>query len=555
MKKLLLGAMTLALWLAPLSGAWAKDGDDDAFEPVLVVSSSGYNALLADLDVLGAAADQPDLSKLVDFVVSLQAKGLDGFDKARPLGVVVSLDDNGLPAVMGFVPVTDVKKLFKAFEPLGVKTEEPQDGVIKVTMRNAPPLYVKEQKGWAYVAQNDDSFEDLPEDPTPWLGGLDKEYDLAARLNVQNVPDELFDNLIDQMVAGAKSGLQRLPNESDDAFEARKLFVTSYIEQIAEALEQVESLTYGLKIDNETKRLLLDLTAMAVPDSDLAKQTAAEQPASKFLGFVSGKSPIRALSVLAVNETDAEQFEQLLETLRKQAGKQLDDDQSVADEDKPAVKKIVGTLIDVAEKTLKAGVLEGGMAVEGEGPFTFVAGGKFVGSDKLESTLKDGIALLQKRYPKDAEKVAVKYDVDKYGDVRFHSISPPSDDPPPPEVKKIMGENPLLVVAYGTDSAYVAFGDKPIESIKAVIDRSKTGDGPNLPMQLTVEVLPLVKFAAKMAPDDKVQQLVEGLDGSKDQANVTVSNIKNGGRFRIELEEQVMAIIGRAVKLSAQKRF
>jgi hypothetical protein len=144
-------------------------------EPVLVATFSGYDAWRNDIKYLGTLAESPELAtlleqKLKDFQ---PAAGLAGLDKSRPWGA--ALRTEGLHAVelIGFLPVTDLKRLLILFTPGDEKPEDVGDGVWRVNIRFAP-FFIKEHKTWAYVTGSREALAHLPDDPLAWLKGLDR---------------------------------------------------------------------------------------------------------------------------------------------------------------------------------------------------------------------------------------------------------------------------------------------------------------------------------------------------------------------------------------------
>ena len=83
-----------------------------------------------------------------------------------------------------FIPVTDLSKLLDVAAALGVIAEEGDDGIFELVVQ-AQTIFVKEQGGWAFVAQDAAALANLPGDPMDLIGELSKEYDVAVRLNVQ----------------------------------------------------------------------------------------------------------------------------------------------------------------------------------------------------------------------------------------------------------------------------------------------------------------------------------------------------------------------------------
>ncbi|HEY5311259.1 MAG TPA: hypothetical protein VIK18_02025, partial [Pirellulales bacterium] len=183
-------------------------------KPVLVVSLASYDELHADIDFLGKSSDNPDLVNGIDGLIALatQLQGLAGLDKARPLGAAV-LSDGVQFQMLAFVPVKNIKQLFSVLSGMVGAAEKTGDHQWRISTR-AGTAFIKEQGGWAFVAQLEDNLNDLPADPAALLAELPKHYDLAVRVHVQGIPEPLRDMLLDQLkqklaARGGSQGAQR----------------------------------------------------------------------------------------------------------------------------------------------------------------------------------------------------------------------------------------------------------------------------------------------------------------------------------------------------------
>ena len=70
-------------------------------------------------------------------------------------------------------------------------------------------IFVKDQGGWAFISDSSDTLSDLPKDPTKWLEGLDKKFEIGVQLHVGNVPEMFRTMAIDQMKEGIQSSLKQ----------------------------------------------------------------------------------------------------------------------------------------------------------------------------------------------------------------------------------------------------------------------------------------------------------------------------------------------------------
>jgi len=165
----------------------------DQVKPVAVMSFSGYDQLFGDIEFVGKLSNNPDLAKGLEAMLKFatQSRGLEGLDKTKPWGAVV-LPDGDDVAVYGFVPVTDLKKLLAVLEPFVGKAEETDGGVIKIKTDDKP-LFVKQKGKWAVVVDKAERLKQMPTASLGEISKLNKQYDLALRIYIENIPAALKD--------------------------------------------------------------------------------------------------------------------------------------------------------------------------------------------------------------------------------------------------------------------------------------------------------------------------------------------------------------------------
>ena len=98
----LLAVLTLCALLIPAAPLQAQA------KPVLVISISGVEALLSDIAYITEAAGMADFGRMAAMMSEPYTKGI---DKTRPVGIVITADNSGKFAALGFVPVTDLQAL------------------------------------------------------------------------------------------------------------------------------------------------------------------------------------------------------------------------------------------------------------------------------------------------------------------------------------------------------------------------------------------------------------------------------------------------------------
>lgn len=553
MRKTLLSTLALGLLLFSATRSRADDPAAkpaaEAPKPLVVISFSGYDALVADLNLLGQLAQNPDMAKHLEGAINLftQNKGLAGLDKARPWGAFVGVDFLLNPGML-FVPVTNLQDLLSALGPILGEPEDAGGGIWHVE-KDRRSVFIKEQGGWAFIASSAQGLSNLPADPMALLNGLHEQYDLAVQINIQAIPAPFRDQAMDALRAGAQGSMQKLPNETDEQHAARKQAVMSQVDAFAKGLQQMQYLTLGWAIDATDKHAVLDIGATTVPGST---PTEPPPPPSKFAGFMLPDALVSAHLNGGgdVSQDERAQIAQAMQSLQEQLSKELD--KSVGNRDPQLaaqVKKLVADVTTVMEATLDKGQFTAGFAVVGTGPITITAGGFVAEGAKLEQAIKDFVNGVKNRpgFP------TVNFDVATYNGVRFHTLSVPTQGAEP-GIKQMFGDTLTLTLGFGPESAFLAVGKDGQATIQRIMDESAKSTGDNLPpVKFSVALSRILTVAARQDQQNPILgMLAAGMAGSeKDHLNLLVESIPDGARMRFEMEEAVLKLIGSAAKLAA----
>jgi hypothetical protein len=226
--------------------------------------------------------------------------------------------------------------------------------------------------------------------------------------------------------------------------------------------------------------------------------------------------------------------------------------QGLQEEQLKLAKQLAGDLMDVIGKTLESGKMDMAASAKlGPKAATVVAGGQIAEGGKLESVLKRLVEQVIKDQP-DAAKF-FKLDAEKHQDVQFHVVSVPTGmmgGEAQEKAAALFGESLDVVIGIGEKSLYVAAGRDAVKTLKQAIDESKSAGEKSLPpMQLSVAAGAIAKFAAAVADEDerpnieKVAKVLESSEG-KDHVKLTATQIPNGARVRLDVEEGILRLLG-----------
>jgi len=550
-KNTLLSALAVALLLGTAARARCQDGAANDLKPFVVVSFAGYGELKRDIEYLGTASDNPDIAKSLESILMLmtQQQGLAGLDEERPWGAAAGFGDSG-PVGWVFLPVTDLQKLFGA---LGALIGEPQDAGNDVWQleKDGRSAYVKQQGDWAFISYAPEMLATLPADPAALLGSLPKEYDVAVRLHIQNIPPPLRDMAID----GIKEQLEEKMRQSASAGETRDQLMRMQIEAMTKAINDSDQFTLGFKIDPQGKRSCLDLGMTALEGSDTARRMkTVDAVESNFAGFLLPGS----LFSMHVNEATAEENLDpelaLLGNFRAHVMEEIDKDDDFDDEEQRAsIKELVGELLDVAEETLKKGRLNLGLAVVGAGPINVALGGFVSDGQRLEQAVKK----LADMAPSEDGSPTIKLDVAEQDGVRFHTITfPLPDGQDSAQLQPFLGDRIEITLGFGAECVYAALGPDGIGTIEQVMAKSSdstpdsTSDSTPTPMHMRLALGQILGIAAKLSGNPLVGTAAQMLEGGRDHVHLLQQPVANGVMYRLEIEEGILKLIGNAAKMA-----
>ncbi len=536
LKRIFLPALALALLLAPALHAQTP-------KPVMVVSISGIDELMGDIDYITKSAGVEDYGNLFKLLAAPYTVGI---DKTKPWGLIVRSAGEE-PIAVGFVPVKDLDVVFAALREQIGEPRDAGDGVFEIT--DPAPMFIKEKGGYAFLANESKYLKDLPADPVKALDGLNKKYDVAVRAFGQNIPQEQKDWAIGQIKDQQKKTLERQLrglDEDDPQYKLAKRVSENQVQRLSDMINDADELTFGWATEPAKKQMYVDVSLTAKDGSPTAKRFALLRDNTSAYGGFDLPGAAATFNITArMDKEDIEQLTAVIDAVKAKAFEEIEKDNDLdTDAKREKAKEVVGGLIDTLGRTIEAGKLDGGAALMlAPKSMTLVAGGKVADPKELEASLRKLVDLAKN----EPDFPAVKFNAEKHKGVTFHTMSIPV---PEKDARKVLGEELDVAVGIGKDSAYLAFGKDASGTLKKVIDRSSmvTQDAP--PMLLNVALTPIFKFAGSVQ-DNPVLELItatlEKTDG-KDHIIVKASTTADGVNYRLTIEEGILKAIGQAVK-------
>ena len=451
---------------------------DDSAPVVAVIACDGYADVKKQLGWVGQQVGNPTLAGFAEsfLLIATQGKGLAGLDTGRPLGIVVTAQEE-MPAVHGFVPVKDLDKLLTSLQGV-IGPADKQDGVRRIAMPGGAALEIIEKDGWAVVSQ--EGAESVNADPGALIDPLVKAYSMAVQLFPSRMPDPM------------RAQLQALLEQAQEAAAAQGQPVDGdTMEAALAALAETETIVLGLGVDAGKEQVVVELRNVMTPNAKGMAAWAAlgEAPPGAGLPATADGKPaaIRAHHVQPVPASARASIKEAL------ASALPDDD------DDPTMQALAGVFRDLASAMIDAGGISAGLTLD-----TSVATAKQpLPALTAFLRIKDGAALekkLKERLGQDdalPPNVTAKFDARKVGQANLHEIAIGIKGLPAAEA---LGDAVTVTLAVAPERAFVLLGGDVPKRLAAALDSVTKSDPAAQPITgVTLSLAGLLQYAALTA--------------------------------------------------------
>ncbi len=474
-----------------------------------------------------------------------------GIDRTKPVTIMVNAE-NGELKPMAVLPVTDLPRFLDSLSQSMGEVQDAGNGVYELSTP-AGPTYVKQQGGWAFAGQNLEALHALPPNPTNISGGLNKEYDVAVRGHLKNLPDTYKQMALAKIKEGVAQQLESSSDLSPEEAELQRKLVQSNIEQWESMLNELDTFTVGWMIDSQTHRTYIDAITTAIPGTKSARQMAAlKDIRSDFAGFFVPGAAATFNAAGEMTEPDIQQALSMMKPLRETAKQEIDEDDTLPDDEaRAAARKLIDQLFVVFEETIREGKVDLGAALVLEnGTMAMTAGFAVADGNKVEASIRELGEIAQK----DPDFPGIQFNVATETGVRYHSMRIPV--PNDQTARELFGDQLDVVVGISDKAAYFGFGENSLGLLRKAVAHSAANTDPSSPMRMNIALAPIMEFVSNFEDNPMVAALAETLKSNKGRDNIVITStaIPNGARYRFEVQEGVLKSIGQATAPAAQTR-
>jgi hypothetical protein len=489
---------TAVAWLG-LSVAVTTVRAEDPPRAVIVVSSA--DALIADLEhiVVDLAGKKKDWEDNVFPNIDIF---LIGVDKSQPVRYDQIMAAEGGRREQLIVPIEKLPDFIKDnLDPIGivVKKDRKDKDLYKLT-GGVYDGWMRIKHNYAYFAAEKHQ-EDVPADiaaPDAVHAHLLKQgFDLAAELDNSKTTADGRRNAFATFRDNTLAGLQKRPDETNEAFALRKLSSEQSLETLERLFVESSLATIGWTTDSEKNLGTGKLVLKAEPNTPLAALLKLQgEKHSRFAGVPEPSDPVlKGRLNYALDETATRQFGELYKLLGPALDQRIDKTENITDEQKAARKELAGVLLGMLTSSLDLQRWDGFVQIVPQ------TSGKHTGI--IGMSAKDGAPLAKalELLPKAFAGYTVDLKTSTTGDVEVHKVTITEDYPK--AFQDFFGSNEIYV-GTGPDSIWVSLGEGAVDALgSAVAAAAKAPEGKVDPTiaALDIDLLPVLKLTGQLRKD------------------------------------------------------
>lgn len=549
----LVALSTFAASLSPLAAqdkvpaTKLKPAAPAATEPVVVVTIGSVNQLTQDLNYLSGALGQPQFGGMFAMMAGTFAQGI---DTTQPVGILVPLID-GAAEPIALIPTADVKVILKRLEDKTGPADELDDGTLVLAI-GANTVFIRQVGNWAVLARNRTVLDRAPADPSAVIAQMGTDYDLAVRLDMQQVPDSVRDSLIAQLRQGFDQAMSQQASDDDDSSSE---YAQQSMDQLEGMIKQTDELMFGIDIDSKGKRIVTDISFTALPDTKLAGTYAGQKPIpSAFSMVVRDDAAAYWHAAVSISPETVEDARTGIDSMLKMVSQALQKSDKIDEAEASDVNEVVGRVAELVLASYKEGKLDSGaLLLTDANSMKFVMGGFVADGGEAAAILKD-IAAKVKGH---GDAPQFEFDRDTYNGVSLHLVSakvPAKDD----EVRKIFGDTVRVHVGTADKAVYVALGDQSVDLMKEMIDKSASpaASADAELVRFELNLMPILQYAQSVEANDDIAAMIDALSRADDAGTLraVTTPIENGQKTRVVLRDGLLRAIGGAARQAQAKQ-
>jgi hypothetical protein len=514
--------------------------------PVACVSIASFQKIIDDISSLGSYVGQPNAGMMVEGFVPIFTGGTlpANLAKDKAIGAVVTMNPQNTGYVgYGFLPIPEMAKVVEGLAALGVAKSDAAGGAVQLTGRGGKPLFAKQQAAWTFVAPQSEHLAALPAEPEALLGGLNTQYDIGMRVNMQSIRPQERQFALAAIKQGMAANQARTAGADPDVAAMQERMQATQMKQIEQFINELDQMNVGLAVDPSSHNLVSELTVSAVAGTKMAN-TATQYASTKpiLAGYALPDAAGSIVYAAPLGPEDIEINLQSMSSVKELLLKKIA--QLPANAPQPLILSCVQDLCKVIEETLRSGRIDlGGAILFPNNQPVLIASANVADAAKVEEVIKRLID-----FGKAMPNFPAVADGGTAGDAHFMKLTVPVPDP---DAQRVLGPTMDIHIGFSPKTVHISVGNDQLASLK----QSFANTAPvETPVRIALSAKKILQFASAVAPMGQ-QMIAPVLDGAPDNDKwlITLKGINNGLVMHSEIESGVLSIIGKAVQMAQQQ--
>ena len=539
----------VAILAVAIANSWATQAIcEERTKPFAIVSVAPLERSLPDLTYILSAVNMPEMTGMVEMMAGFYTKGI---DRTQPIGIFISMEsaEDSQPEVHVCIPVKDHEQWFQTIGGVGLEAEDLGDGMYEIAF-GGQYLFAKVSNNWLILAQSEESLAETIENPAELLGDLPQRYNLAIRLDMEQISPEARRSALNQMQSTLEQNVaQQFGDQLGEQLDAAKEAGEAQMEELEELMKDVQQIVLGFLTEADQKRMSVDAAIQFLPGTKLAAQMDSQAAVhSEFVGLSVPREAARVrLTVSMSDDEEKAAAKKALHEILEQVNQSMQRTE-LPDERSELLKKLIENITSVLEQTIDEGVVDmaGALSFDEE-ILRVLAGVRVADSRSIEDQLKQFIAGLS-----GDSQIEFDADYSTEGTWRLHRLRgtlPASDQ----SISVLLGQQIEIFIAASEKKLILSLAPDGEEALRACI-RQLNSSQPVVvtPMEIVVKAGDLVRLLQKANPDPSLEEMLESVEqiGSDDQVKITTTALPRGFVIRASIEEGVLRAMGTMIKAS-----
>ena len=531
-------------------------------KPIVIINFASVERILQDIDLVFELADRPEIAEIASASLA-NVNDLEGIDQNKNLGVEVFLKTGLLPqpVFVSYLPVSKIRSFIETLEALipgdeeRIKKDTKRDDIYIIDGRRGESM-IRLQDDYAHMlfrgGETDETLDMIISrdfgNPAQSFQTLTNDYDLAVKLDFSAIPELMRTTFLGFFRTAIETQLQQRDNETEAAYELRRMSGKQNLESIEYMLNEAQELVFGARVDQEQKQGNIDILIKARPNSDLARDIKNVPGKASYFSVITSREnlPVAVSMSMNVARRDRNTYLNFLTYAEKQLAEKL-----LTEEERLQKNHSVQQFFAPIKSVIDKGHMDlfAQLVSTPSKKFALIGGMKVSPSTNLPAALLDLVNRVDQR---GGDGVKIYTNAETVQGIALHQLQPnvkTADD----KQNRFLGGVPSLYVGADSQVIWFAMGteiavgalNEAIEQINNASPEARK-EQRTAPFQAEFHMRPWLSLFSEAEIDQSgIMKIFDGaFQKNNDLILITTQPLETGIRTRIQVDEGYLKLLG-----------